>query len=85
MKKFYLLLFLFTASAVFSQEDAWVYFNAKPHSQIYFDNPLTMLPQRAFNRRTNQNIPFDLKDIPIKSSYYFHAFRAKTIREKNYG
>lgn len=69
MKKLYLLLFLFTASAVFSQEDAWVYFKAKPDSQIYFDNPLTMLTQRALDRRTNQNIPFDLKDIPIESSY----------------
>lgn len=85
MKKLYLLLFLFTASAVFSQEDAWVYFNAKPDSQIYFDNPLTMLTQRALDRRTNQNISFDLKDIPIKSSYYLHAFRAKIIRKKNYG
>ena len=85
MKKVVLFLFLVSSFVGFSQEDAWVYFNAKPDSQIYFDNPLTMFTQRALDRRTNQNISFDLKDIPIKSLYYLHAFRAKIIREKNYG
>jgi len=69
MGKFYLYLFLFITSAVFSQEDAWVYFNAKPNSQSYFGTPLQMLSQRALDRRTNQNIALDLKDIPIELSY----------------
>lgn len=69
MKKFYLLFFLFSASAAFSQEDAWVYFNAKPNSQTYFDAPLQMLSQRALDRRTNQNIALDSKDIPVEPSY----------------
>ena len=69
MKIKFLFLLLFFTSIVFSQEDAWVYFNAKINSQTYFDSPLLMLSQRALDRRTNQNIPLDSKDIPINASY----------------
>ena len=69
MMKIYLLLFLFFTSIGFSQEDAWVYFNAKPNSQSYLSTPLLMLSQRALDRRTNQNIVLDFKDVPVESSY----------------
>ena len=69
MKKYLIFLFLFISFATFSQEEAWVYFNAKPNSQAYFDNPLLMLTQRALDRRSNQNIALDFKDIPIETSY----------------
>ncbi|MFV8346611.1 S8 family serine peptidase [Flavobacterium sp. ZB4P13] len=69
MKKIYIFLFLLITSAGFSQQDAWVYFNAKPSSQFYFDTPLEMLTQRALDRRNNQNIVIDLKDIPVEESY----------------
>ena len=69
MKKIYLLVFLLIASAGFSQEDAWIYFNTKPSSQFYLDTPLEMLTQRALDRRTNQNIVLDFKDVPIEASY----------------
>ena len=69
MKKNYIFLFLLITSAGFSQQDAWVYFNAKPNSQSFSDSPLKMLSQRALERRTNQNIALDFKDIPVESSY----------------
>lgn len=69
MKTIYLLLLSLSTSIVFSQEDAWVYFNAKPNAQTYFDTPLKMLSQRALDRRTRQNIPLDSKDIPISTLY----------------
>jgi subtilisin family serine protease len=70
MKKLYIFLLIFTTATVFSQEqDAWVYFNSKPNAQFYFDSPLQMLSQRALDRRTNQNIALDSKDIPIEKSY----------------
>lgn len=69
MKKHFIFLFLLISSAVFSQEEAWVYFNAKPNFQTYYDNPLLMLTQRALDRRTNQNIALDFKDIPIETTY----------------
>ncbi|RZJ30460.1 MAG: T9SS type A sorting domain-containing protein [Flavobacterium sp.] len=70
MKKNFILLIalLFTAIG-FSQEDAWVYFKNKPDTQYYFDNPLEMLSQRALDRRTMQNIPLDVKDVPIHQDY----------------
>jgi subtilisin family serine protease len=69
MKRYYIILLLFISSATFSQEEAWVYFNAKPNSQTYYDNPLLMLSQRALDRRSNQNIALDFKDIPIEVTY----------------
>jgi len=69
MKKIFIFLFLFSSFIVFSQEDAWVYFKDKPGSQAYFDNPLTMLSQRALDRRTKQGIVLDSKDIPIYQPY----------------
>lgn len=70
MKKIYLLLFLFVASAAFSQvEDAWVYFKDKPDSATYLSNPLTMLTPRAIERRNNQGINLDIKDVPVYQPY----------------
>ncbi|MFV5689265.1 S8 family serine peptidase [Flavobacterium sp. ZT3R25] len=69
MIKIYLLLFLFISSVGFSQEDAWVYFNAKPNSQSYLSSPLKMLSQRALDRRINQNLVLDFKDVPVESTY----------------
>ena len=69
MKKVVLFLFLVSSFVGFSQEDAWVYFKDKPGSQAYFDNPLTMLTQRALDRRTNQGIALDIKDVPIYQTY----------------
>ncbi len=69
MKKIYIFLFLLITSAGFSQQDAWVYFNAKPNSQFYLDRPLEMLSQRALDRRTTQNIALDFKDVPVEESY----------------
>jgi hypothetical protein len=69
MKKIFVFLFLVSCFVGFSQEDAWVYFKDKPGSQTYIDNPLTMLSQRALDRRTNQGIALDSKDIPMYQPY----------------
>lgn len=70
MKKLAFLALFFIQFAAFAQvEDAWVYLNAKPDSQQYLNNPLTMLTQRALDRRANQNIALDFKDVPVYQSY----------------
>jgi len=66
----------------FSQEDAWVYFKDKPGSQAYFDNPLTMLSQRALDRRTNQGIALDSKDVPVYQPYVDQIIAATGITVK---
>jgi len=71
MKK--LLLFLFITASylqITAQEHAWVYLKDKPSEASYFASPLTMLSQRALDRRTTQNIVLDSKDVPIEASYY---------------
>ena len=69
MKKTLFIILFFSSFVGFSQEDAWVYFNAKNNSQSYYDSPLLMLSQRAIDRRILQDIPLDFKDIPIDVSY----------------
>ena len=82
MKKIYLLLFVLSSIASFSQEDAWVYFKDKPNSDSYLSNPLTMLTQRALDRRTNQGIALDLVDVPIYQTYIDQVAAATGITIK---
>lgn len=70
MKKFLTIFLSFLFINAFSQEeDAWVYFNDKPNAQLFLDNPLTMLTQRALDRRQNQGISLNINDVPIHQSY----------------
>lgn len=69
MKKLYLLFLIVLPMVVFSQEEAWVYFNAKANEQYFYDNPLQMLSQRSLDRRLNQQIDLDFKDIPINHDF----------------
>jgi len=69
MKYYFTFLLLLFSAAMFSQEDAWVYFKDKPNAQTFFDSPAKMLSQRALDRRTNQNIALDLTDVPVEDSY----------------
>lgn len=69
MKKIFLIAALFFSFVAISQEDAWVYFTDKPNAQTFLDNPLTMLSQRALDRRTAQGIALNLQDPPIHQPY----------------
>ena len=69
MKKLCLLFFVLFPLFVFSQEEAWVYFNAKANEQYYYDSPLEVLSQRALDRRITQHIPLDFKDVPINQIF----------------
>ncbi len=69
MKKLYILALLFISTIAVSQEDAWVYFNAKPEADFYLANPLEMLSQRALDRRATQNIALDMLDVPIHQPF----------------
>ncbi len=65
------LPFILLLISVFAhaQEDAWVYFNAKPNAAFYLSNPLQMLTQRSLDRRALQNIPLDFKDVPVHQPF----------------
>jgi len=69
MKNKLLIILLFVSNCFFAQEDAWIYFNAKPNSAAFFSDPLSELTQRSLTRRTTQNIALDSKDAPIHQPY----------------
>ncbi len=69
MRKIYLFLLLVSSFVGFSQEDAWVYFKDKPNSATDLANPLSILSQRALDRRIAQGITLDTKDVPVYQAY----------------
>jgi len=69
MRKLLLFVLLVVTASSFAQEDAWVYFADKPNADNYLANPLQMLSQRSLDRRIAQDIPLDMKDVPIGQSY----------------
>jgi serine protease AprX len=82
MKKVCTIIVLLVFTPMFSQEDAWVYFKDKPKSQSFLSDPLKMLTQRSLDRRTRQNIPLDIKDVPIDQTYIDQITAAKGITVK---
>lgn len=82
MKKLLVLLFISFSFTLFAQQDAWVYFNGKPQSQNYIDNPLTMLTQRALDRRIAQSIAIDILDVPVDENYIAQIENASGILVK---
>jgi len=83
MKRILLLsLFLLSLNS-YSQEDAWVYFNDKPSAATYLANPLSMLSQRALDRRTMQGIVLDMTDVPVEQTYIDQIAVASGIEIKS--
>lgn len=82
MKKAYLFLVLLVSFSAFSQEDAWVYFVDKPDAQSYIDNPLTMLTQRALDRRAAHGVAITVQDAPIHQLYINQVTAATGITVK---
>ncbi|WP_445452724.1 S8 family serine peptidase [Flavobacterium sp. 25HG05S-40] len=82
MKNIFAFVIFIMSCQVFSQEDAWVYFVDKPNAQFYFDNPLQMLTQRSLDRRANQNIALDIKDVPIHQPYVDQIISSSGIEVK---
>lgn len=75
MEKIKLLLVLLFALVViagnngFAQREYVVYFKDKANSGYNLSNPLSMISQRALDRRTKQGIAMDSSDIPVNSNY----------------
>lgn len=82
MKKLLLLFFVFCSLTIVAQEDAWVYFNSKPQSETYLENPLSMLSQRALDRRTVQSIAVDVLDVPVDENYILQIENSNGITVK---
>ena len=64
-----LLILLFLQNGYSQTEDAWVFFTDKPQANSYLSNPLSMLSQRALDRRTRLGISLDILDVPVDDNY----------------
>ncbi|MFY7756964.1 MAG: peptidase S8, partial [Flavobacterium stagni] len=77
-----IFIFLFIVQWSSAQEDARIYFTDKPNAQAYLDNPLSMLTQRALDRRVAQNISLSLNDVPVETAYIDAVSNANGIEYK---
>jgi hypothetical protein len=69
-KKLLLLLFFISTYFAFSQsEDAWVYLTDKADVQNSINNPITILTQRAIDRKSRHGVVIDERDVPVNESY----------------
>lgn len=69
-KKLLLLFFVISTYFAFSQsEDAWVYLTDKSDVQNSINNPITILTQRAIDRKNAHGVVIDERDVPVNESY----------------
>ena len=54
----------------FSQnEDAWVYLTDKANVANSIANPITILSQKAIDRKNAHNVVIDKRDVPVNEVY----------------
>ncbi len=69
MKKLIVLFVLTCTVYLNAQQDAWVYLADKPNESTALANPLTILSQKALDRKALHNVAIDSRDVPVELSY----------------
>lgn len=70
MKRLYLLFIVFSSCYGFAQtQDALVYFADKEDVLASIANPISIMTQAAIERKTNQGIVIDERDVPLNETY----------------
>jgi hypothetical protein len=64
-----LLLLLSTIISNAQEQDAWVYLLDKPNEAAALANPISILTQKAINRKQNHGIAIDGRDVPVHEPY----------------
>ncbi len=64
-----IVILLIANTFAFAQQDAWVYLTDKQDVSFALDNPLTILTQRALNRKAAHSIAIDERDVPVNENY----------------
>ncbi|NND51918.1 MAG: serine protease, partial [Flavobacteriaceae bacterium] len=65
IKKILLFSLVLFQTIAFSQQDAWVYFTDKENVNEAISNPLTILTQKAIDRKSMHGIAIDTRDVPV--------------------
>ena len=61
--------FVLNQFITFAQQDAWVYLTDKENVSTSLQNPITILTQRAIDRKNAHGIAIDERDVPVNESY----------------
>lgn len=64
-----ILLYCGISYAQETEEDAWVFFNAKINVADAIANPVSILTQRAIDRKNKHGVTIDLRDVPVNEAY----------------
>jgi len=62
-------VFISTSSLTAQEEDAWVYLTDKLDVASAIANPITILTQKAIDRKTKHSVVIDSKDVPVNEAY----------------
>lgn len=68
-KLLFISIIFFQFYAYAQVEDAWVYLADKENVSQAIVNPISILTQRAIDRKTSQGIAIDDKDVPVNENY----------------
>jgi len=52
-----------------AQQDAWVYLTDKENVAAAIATPITILTQKAIDRKSNHGVAIDSRDVPVNESY----------------
>ena len=61
------------------QEDAWVYLTDKVDVANAIANPITILTQKAIDRKNNHGVTIDARDVPVNEAYITQIKNASGI------
>jgi len=67
--RFITFVFLFITLTSYAQQDAWVYFTDKENVSESIANPISILTQRALDRKERHGIIIDERDVPVNENY----------------
>ncbi|CDF78538.1 subtilisin-like serine protease [Formosa agariphila KMM 3901] len=67
--KLLFLLFICVQLQVYGQQDAWVYFSDKENVETSLANPITILSQKAIDRKQRHGVIIDARDVPVNATY----------------
>ncbi|MCX7547578.1 S8 family serine peptidase [Xanthomarina sp. F1114] len=63
------LLLLCSQLQIFAQEDAWVYLTDKENVAASIANPISILTQKAIDRKQAHGVSIDARDVPVNETY----------------
>ncbi|RKE98036.1 S8 family serine peptidase [Ichthyenterobacterium magnum] len=70
IKKILLLSFVFFQYISYAQtEHAWIYLADKENVDASIQNPITILTQKAIDRKSTHNVIIDERDVPVNENY----------------